>query len=214
VGACADATHDSPGVIASIARRRIDGELAISGPTAGTEEPPPRVGAFAGCDITPTLGLGEAHGSLNVLIRVNRPRHPLPFGPRSSKRPFPCPGSATFCGNSHTWQGEKPFLLPPRARSSQSGNARVALFAFRSRKCISARSQAGRVALRLAVPIPFATVTVQRGGTKRANRPDNFSGDKSARLAQDGRSPSQGFAQSNHAENASGGRCRMSNPRG
>src|SRR5271165_6550343 len=49
-------------------------ELAISWLTAGAKETPPCVSAR--CDIPPTLSLGEAHGSLYVLVGMNRAGHP------------------------------------------------------------------------------------------------------------------------------------------
>jgi hypothetical protein len=50
------------------------GQLAISRLTAGAKEAPPCVPARR--DIPPTLSLGEAHGSLYVLVGMNRTGHP------------------------------------------------------------------------------------------------------------------------------------------
>src|SRR5271166_2685909 len=52
------------------------GELAISWLTAGAKETPPCVSAR--WDIPPTFSLGEAHGSLYVLVEMNR-AGPLAF---------------------------------------------------------------------------------------------------------------------------------------
>src|SRR5438045_9642999 len=67
----------SPANVASVRkrvpRRRPHRQLAIAAPTAGAEKAPPCVSAR--WDISPTFGLGEGHGSLDVLVGMNRTRH-------------------------------------------------------------------------------------------------------------------------------------------
>src|SRR5437764_8979133 len=68
----------SPANVASVRkrvpRRRPHRQLAIAAPTAGAEKAPPCVSAR--WDVSPTFGLGEGHGSLDVLVGMNRTRHP------------------------------------------------------------------------------------------------------------------------------------------
>src|SRR5207302_1939187 len=64
------------GVGKRVLRRRPDGQGAISRPPAGTQQPTPSMRTSSGCDIAPLLGFSEAHGILDVFVRVNRPRHP------------------------------------------------------------------------------------------------------------------------------------------
>src|SRR5271170_7214310 len=50
--------------------------LQSPGCPPGQNSRPQAWALFPGATLAPLHGLGEAHGSLNVLVRVNRPRHP------------------------------------------------------------------------------------------------------------------------------------------
>ena len=71
---CVHPPTDVARVSERITRGLPQRQLAITWLAAGAEEPAPCVSAR--WNVPPTLGLGEAHGSLDVPVGVNRASHP------------------------------------------------------------------------------------------------------------------------------------------
>src|SRR5579875_1275655 len=72
--ACGHPSPDLPRMSNRVLRRRPYGQNATASNPGLTEQTTPRVAVRM--DILPPVGFGEADGRLNVLVRMNRPRHP------------------------------------------------------------------------------------------------------------------------------------------